>query len=220
MKQKIMSAQEALEQVKPGASIMIGGFLQSGSPDHLIRALVKHGAGGLCIISSDSGNERTAGPELTGSGLVKKIINSYIGCNPVTVELIREGRIESDVYPMGTFVEKIRAGGCGLGAVITDVGMDTVYAEGKPTIELEGKTYLIEMPLKADVAIIHGAVADERGNLALRGTAHNYTLWMAMAADYVVAEAGEIVPVGALDPETVDVPGILVDALVKAGDAA
>lgn len=220
MKQKIMSAQEALAPVKPGASVMIGGFLQSGSPDTLIRALVRHGSGGLCVITSDSGNERTAGPELMGSGLVKKAINSYIGCNPVTVALIMQGKIESDVYPMGTFVEKIRAGGCGLGAVITDVGIHTEYAKGKPTIELDGKTYLIEMPLKADVAIVHGAVADERGNLVLKGTSHNYTLWMAMAADYVVAEADEIVPVGAIDPETVDVPGILVDALVKAGDAA
>lgn len=222
---KIMSASQALASVKSGTSIMIGGFFFSGCPFSLIRELMSKAGelSGLTLISNDACSQfqrpEAIGNELFQTGMISRVICSFLGHNDAAMKLAAEGKLEVDMMPMGTFAERIRAGGAGLGGVLTPTGVGTPIAEGKRTIELDGKTYLLETPLRADLALVYGTVVDEYGNAYLRGNSRNFNTVMATAADYVVIEAKSIVKGGDIDPDMVMIPAPYVDAIVKAGES-
>lgn len=216
MKNKLMTAKEAVSKVKDGDTLMIGGFLAGGHPENLVSALLNtNNAGNLAVVSNDTGTPELSIYQLVKSGRVKGIFASYIGSNPETGRLLMTGEAKVQLFPQGTLAEKIRAGGSGLGGVLTPVGIGTVVEEGKRKIEIDGKEYLLELPLKANVAFIKAYKADETGNLIINGSARNFNVVMATAADYVIAEVDEYVPTGEIDPNHVNVPGIFVDAIVK-----
>lgn len=218
MKSKLLSAKEAVEKVKDGDAIMVGGFLAGGHPEHLVNALLEtNSAKDLTVISNDTGTKDLSIFQLVKSGRVKRIFASYIGSNPETGRLMMTGEAEVKLFPQGTLAEKIRSGGAGLGGVLTPVGLGTIVEEGKEKLEIQGKEYLLEMPLKANVAFIKADKADEAGNLIIRGSSRNFNIVMATAADYVIAEVNEIVPIGEIEPNHVNVPGVLVNAIVKVG---
>ena len=202
----VMSANEAVKNVKDGMSVMIGGFNFGGVPYTLVEALEKAGTSGLTMISNDTSYADVGHGRLVAAGQIKKVIASHIG----TLEL--------ELVPQGTFVERIRAGGFGLGGFLTPTGVGTKVEEGKQVIEVNGKKYLLELPLHADVALIRAHKADRMGNLTYFGTNRNFNPTMATAADLVIAEVDSIVDVGELDPDNVVTPGILVDILVVKGD--
>lgn len=215
MKTKIKEITDALSRIKNGDAIMIGGFLQCGHPDQLVDALNQMNVTGLTIISNDTGTIETPSFELIKSGKVTRIMASYIGSNPETGRLMHTGEAEVILIPQGTLAEKIRAGGAGLGGFLTQVGVGTVVEEGKQKLNVNGKDYLLELPLKADVALIKADKADRVGNLFISGSARNFNTLMATAAEYVVAQVDEIVEIGDIDADCVTVPGIFVDAIVK-----
>lgn len=212
---KILTIQEALKKVKDGDIVMVGGFLEGGLPQDLVKALDESGAKDLTIISNDTGTVGSTFYNLIKSGKVSKIMASYIGSNPETGRLLMTKEAEVILFPQGTLAEKIRAGGAGLGGVLTPVGIGTVVEEGKQKLWIEGKEYLLELPLKADVALIKANIGDEQGNLVIYGTSKNFNMVMATAAAYVIAQVDEIVPVGAIDPNHVNVPSIFVDAIIQ-----
>ena len=215
---KLISAGEAVKKVKDGDAIMIGGFLAGGHPEILVNALLNAStASDLAIISNDTGTTELSIYQLIKSGRVKRIFASYIGSNPETGRLLMTGEAKVQLFPQGTLAEKIRAGGAGLGGVLTPVGLGTVVEEGKRKIEIGEKNYLLEMPLKANVAFIKAQKADETGNLIINGSSRNFNVVMATAADYVVAEVDEYVKAGEIDPNDVTVPGIFIDNIVKVG---
>lgn len=218
MKSKLVSAKEAVEKIKDGDALMVGGFLAGGHPEHLVNALLEtNSAKDLTIISNDTGTKDLSIFQLVKSGRVKHIFASYIGSNPETGRLMMTGEAEVKLFPQGTLAEKIRSGGAGLGGVLTPVGLGTVVEEGKKKFEIQGKEYLLEMPLKANAAFIKAEKADEAGNLIIRGSSRNFNIVMATAADYVVAEVNEVVPIGDIEPNHVNVPGVFVNAIVKVG---
>ncbi len=219
MKKKVFSAQEAVAKVKDGDHVMVGGFLQGGTPDVIVRELISQGQKDLTVTSNDTGREGCAVYDLVFAGQVSEINADYIGMNPETGRMMMEKPGSVRLYPQGTLAEKIRAGGFGLGGVLTPTGVGTIVEEGKQKITVDGKDYLLETALRSDVAMIKAHVADEAGNLLIRGTARNFNVVMAFAADYVIAEVDEVVPVGQLDPNHVTIPGVLVDAIVKGGGA-
>lgn len=215
---KLTSAQEAVSKVKDGDTIMVGGFMTGGHPENLVCALVNtNSADNLGIVSNDTGTPELSIYKLVKSGRVKRIFGSYIGSNPETGRLLMSGEAEVQLFPQGSLAEKIRAGGAGLGGVLTPVGIGTVVEQGKKKIEIDNKEYLLEMPLRANVAFIKANKADESGNLVINGSSRNFNVVMATAADYVVAEVDEYVNTGDIDPNSVNVPGIFVDAIVKVG---
>lgn len=217
---KLTTAREAMKKVKDGDMIMIGGFLLGGHPIHLVNALNETTPGNLTIVSNDTGTAETPTYELVKSGRVKKIYASYIGANPETGRLLMTKEAEVELVPQGTLAERIRCGGAGIGGFLTPVGIGTIVEEGKQKVTVEGREYLLELPLKANVALIRANVADEIGNLVIRGSSKNFNTVMATAADYVIAEVDEVVPVGTIDPNHVTVAGIFVDAVVKTQAAA
>ncbi len=215
MVNKIKDLNEALKIVKDGDVVMVGGFLQCGQPQHLVRALTETGVGELTLISTDTGTMETSNYFLLKSGKVKRLMASYIGGNPEAGNYLISGEAEVLLFPQGTLAEKIRAGGAGLGGFLSPVGIGTVVEEGKQKLIVDGKEYLLELPLWANVALIKADKADKAGNLRILGSARNFNVLMATAADHVVAEVSEIVETGDLDPNDVTVPGIFVDTLVK-----
>ncbi|HAL74310.1 MAG TPA: branched-chain amino acid dehydrogenase [Clostridiales bacterium] len=217
MKNKIFTAQEAVSNIKDGDHIMVGGFLQGGTPDVTIRELIRQGQTNLTVTSNDTGREGTAVYDLVNAGRVSEVNATYIGLNPETGRMMLADSSKVRLYPQGTLAEKIRAGGYGLGGVLTATGVGTIVETGKQKIIVDGKEYLLETALRADVAMIKAHTADRSGNLVIRGTAKNFNVVMAAAADYVIAEVDDIVPVGALDPEHISIPGTLVNAIVKGG---
>ncbi|MEX1377755.1 MAG: CoA transferase subunit A [Eubacteriales bacterium] len=216
MKEPI-TAKEALEKVKSGDIIMIGGFLYGGNPQHLVKALIETSADELTIISSDTGTKDCQHYQLSLSGKIKKVIASYIGANPETGRTMMSGEVEVELCPQGTLAERIRAGGAGLGGILTPTGVGTIVEEGKQKMKIDDREYLLELPLKADVALIKAKTADSAGNLVVEGTSRNFNCAMAMAADYVVAQVEEYVEAGQIDPNLITVPGVFVDAIVKVG---
>ncbi|MGI6333308.1 MAG: CoA transferase subunit A [Saccharofermentanales bacterium] len=217
MKNKVFSAQEAVARVKDGDHVMVGGFLQGGTPDVIVRELIRQGKKNLTVTSNDTGREGCAVYDLVFAGNVDRIIADYIGLNPRTGQMMIENPDSVQLFPQGTLAEKIRAGGFGLGGILTPTGVGTIVEQGKEKITIDGKEYLLELALRADVAMIRAHTADEAGNLIIRGTARNFNVVMAFAADYVIAEVDEIVPVGELDPDQITIPGTLIDAIVKGG---
>jgi acetate CoA/acetoacetate CoA-transferase alpha subunit len=215
---KLTTANEAIKKIKAGDTVMVGGFLAGGHPNALANALAESGANNLTLISNDTGTTECAIYNVVKNGQASKIIASYIGANPETGRLLITGEAEVQLVPQGTLAERIRAGGAGLGGFLTPVGVGTVVEEGKTKLEVNGVEYLLELPLRANVALIKAYKADECGNLVFRGSARNFNPIMAMAADYVIAEVEEYVKTGDIDPNNVVVPGVLVDAIVKVGE--
>ena len=201
--------------MQDGMTIMIGGFLSTGAPHTLIDEIIRQGIGNLTVISNDSGAGGTGVSRLIHSRLIKKLITSHIGTNPETGQQMMAGDLEVELVPQGTLVERIRAGGAGLGGFLTPTGLGTDVAVGKQVITLEEKPYLLELPLKADAALIRGSVIDTYGNMLYSGTTRNFNPIMATAATLVIAEAERVVPMGELDPNHVVTPGLFVDFVVE-----
>lgn len=208
---KRISLQDAVSKVKDGMVVMVGGFLGAGSPTAILDALAESGVKDLTLICNDTAYPDVAHGKLITNKQVKKLIVSHIGTNPNTSEQMNSGELKIEFAPQGTLAERIRAAGAGLGGVLTTTGMGTVVAEGKETVTVDGKTYLLEKPLKADVALIGATVADENGNLVYVGTTQNFNPLMATAADLVIAEAEKVVKVGEIAPEAVHTPAMFVD---------
>ena len=218
MKDKIMTAKKAVECIEDGATIMIGGFAVIGTPENLVNALAEKGVKNLTIVSCDAGRPGMGVGKLIRNGQVKKLIATHVGINTEvtyrTPEIPEIYNVEYELVPQGSFVEKVRAAGCGLGGVITPVGVGTVVEEGKEKIIIKGKEYLIEEPIFADYALIRGSVVDKKGNVVYNGATKNFNPIMAMAAKHVIVGAEEIMEDGFIDPNLVATPGILVDAIV------
>ncbi len=212
---KALTPEQAAALVPDGATVMIGGFLGVGSPRRVIDALVARGAKGLTVIGNDTGRPELGIGKLVVAGCVAKVIVSHIGTNPVTQQKMMAGEIEVELVPQGTLAERIRAAGAGLGGILTPTGVGTTVAEGKQVISVDGRDYLLERPLRADVALLHCYEADYYANLTYRLTAQNFNPLMAMAADTVIAEPDEVVPIGVIPPDHVRTPGILVTHLVE-----
>ena len=200
--------------IPDGASLMIGGFMAVGTPLRVIDELVRQKKSNLIVIANDTAVPGKGIGKLVSAGLVGKTIASHIGLNPQTQEQMLAGRMTVDLVPQGTLIERIRAGGVGLGGVLTPTGVGTVVEEGKQTIEIDGKAYLLEKALRADFALVHAFLADYMGNLSYALTARNFNPVIAMAADTVIATADHVVPVGVIAPDHVITPATLIDYLV------
>ena len=207
---------EAVAGIRDGATVLVGGFGMAGMPVELIDALDRLGATDLTVVSNNAGNGDTGLAALLAKGRVRKVICSFPRQRDSWVfdDLYRSGRIELELVPQGTLAERMRAAGAGLGGFYCPTGVGTPLAEGKEEREIDGRRYLLELPLHGDVALIKAHKADRMGNLVYRKTARNFGPVMATAAAAVVAQVGEVVDVGSLDPETVVTPGIFVDKVV------
>lgn len=212
---KQITLQEAVDQIKDGMTIMVGGFLAVGAPTQIVDALVEKGVKDLTLICNDTAFPDQSIGKLIVNRQVKKLYVSHIGTNPETSNQMNAGELEVEFCPQGTLAERIRAKGAGLGGVLTATGLGTIIAEGKEVVTVDGKEYLLEKPLGADVAIIGASIADEAGNLIYKGTTQNFNPLMATAADIVIAEAEEVVATGTLAPETIHTSGVYVDYLYK-----
>ena len=212
---KQVTLEEAVAHIKDGMTLMVGGFLAVGAPTQIVDALVEKGVKDLTLIVNDTAFPDQSIGKLIVNHQVKKLYVSHIGTNPETSNQMNSGELEIEFCPQGTLAERIRAKGAGLGGVLTATGLGTIIAEGKEVITVDGKEYLLEKPLGADVAIIGASIADEAGNLIYKGTTQNFNPLMATAADIVIAEAEEIVATGTLAPETIHTSGVYVDYLYK-----
>lgn len=212
---KVTTIDQALETVQDGMTVMIGGFLAVGTPEMLVDALIAKGIKELTVIANDTAFPDKGVGKLVVHHRLKKVIVSHIGTNPETGRQMHAGELAVDLVPQGTLAEQIRAGGSGLGGVLTPTGLGTVVAEGKAVINVDSKEFLLEKPLKADVALIKAHTADTAGNLLFQRSARNFNPLMAMAADVVIVQAENIVEAGQIDPDQVMTPGILVDWIVK-----
>ncbi|MDO5415172.1 MAG: CoA transferase subunit A [Bacillota bacterium] len=219
MADKMMTAQEAIADIKDGAVIMVGGFMACGTPEILIDALVEKNVKDLTIICNDAGVPGRGVGKLLTNGQIKTLIASHVGLNPeVAARMntdVEEDKLECILIPQGTLAERIRAGGAGLGGFLTPTGVGTIVAEGKQVINVEGRDYLLEKPLKADFALIRGSVTDKFGNTIYNGTTQTFNPMMATAAETVIVGACEVVEVGELDPNNVRTSGIFVDRIVE-----
>ncbi|EHP46438.1 CoA transferase subunit A [Odoribacter laneus] len=212
---KFISIEKAVSQVKEGMTVMVGGFLANGTPNAIVDALAQSGVKNLTLICNDTAYPDKGVGQLIANKQVKKLIVSHIGTNPCTSEQMNSGELDIEFVPQGTLAERIRSGGAGLGGFLTTTGMGTIVAEGKPVVCVEGKEYLLEKPLRADIALVGASVGDKSGNLIYKGTSQNFNPLMASAADLVIAEISELVEVGELAPEAVRTPAIFVDYIVE-----
>lgn len=209
-----LKPEAAASLIPDGASLMIGGFMGVGTPERLIDAIVARGTRDLTVIANDTALPGKGIGKLISAGAIRHVIASHIGLNPETQAMMISGEITCELVPQGTLIERIRAGGVGLGGVLTPTGIGTEVEAGKRVIEIEGKPYLLETPLKADFALIGAWQADYIGNLNYLLTAHNFNPIIAMAGATVIAEPEAILPVGLIPPDAVKTPGVLVDHLV------
>ncbi|MGL5434263.1 MAG: CoA transferase subunit A [Lachnospiraceae bacterium] len=226
---KIINIQEAVDLIPEGASIMFGGFMGCGNAHKIIDALSKSGKGGFTMICNDAsmpgeplGEEYYGVAKLIHNKQVKKLIATHVGLNPEVAEQYNAGELEMTLIPQGSMAEMIRAGGAGLGGVLTPTGVGTIVQDGEhvhSTIEIDGTTYLVEKPLRADVAIISGHKIDQNGNIWYKGTTRNFNMCMATAADLVIAEADHLVACGEIEPENVVTSGVFVDYIIDGGKA-
>jgi len=200
--------------IPDGASLMIGGFMAVGSPGRVIDEVVRQNKRNLTVIANDTAAPGTGIGRLVAAKLVSKLIASHIGLNPETQRQMMAGELEVELVPQGTLVERIRAGGCGLGGILTRTGIGTPVEEGKARVEVAGTAYLVETALQADFALIHAFLADHMGNLSYALTARNFNPIMAMSARTVIASADNVVPIGVISPDHVVTPAPLVDYLV------
>ncbi|MGC2775238.1 MAG: 3-oxoacid CoA-transferase subunit A [Bradyrhizobium sp.] len=211
---RAVSIEEAVAMIPAGASIMIGGFMGVGTPERLLEELVRQRKSGLSIISNDAAVPGKGVGRLFDAALVSHLTATHIGLNPKVQQQMLAREVAVDLIPQGTFVERIRAGGCGLGGVLTPTGVGTSVAEGKRQIEVDGKPFLLEIALRAQFALVHAFLADYLGNLSYALTARNFNPVMTMAADTVIVTAEHIVPVGVIAPDHVVTPAPLVDYLI------
>ncbi len=214
MKKKL-ALENAIAMIEDGMTLMIGGFLAVGTPTLIIDALVESGKKDLTIICNDTGFVDKGIGKLIVNKQVKKVMTSHIGTNKETGRQMNEGLLEVDLVPQGTLAEQVRAGGAGLGGVLTPIGIGTPVEEGKTIIELNDTKYILAEGLKADVALIFGSIVDEKGNVFYNKTTRNFNPLMASAANLVICEAEKIVKTGELDPHQVMTPGIFVDYVVE-----
>lgn len=217
----VTSVRDAVADIADGASVMIGGFGTAGMPDELIDALIDRGVGGLTIINNNAGNGEAGVAALIKAGRVRKIICSFPRQHDSHHfdARFRAGEIELELVPQGNLAARIQAAGAGLGAIFTPTGYGTLLAEGKETRRIDGRDYVLEYPIHADFALIKAHCADRWGNLVYRKTARNFGPIMAMAARTAIAQVTQIVPLGAIDPETVVTPGVFVQRVVAVGPA-
>lgn len=211
---KLITIEEAISKIKDGMVIMVGGFINGGVPKRILKALSESNIKDLTIITNDSGFPGVGVGQLIAKKQVSKLICSHIGTNSDTIQQFNAGELVVDFVPQGTLAERIRAAGGGLGGILTPTGIGTIVAEGKQIINVNGKDYLLEIPLKADMALLSAAKGDKTGNLYYLGTARNFNPVMATSADVVIAEVGELLEKGDFEPQDVHTPGIFVDFLV------
>jgi acetate CoA/acetoacetate CoA-transferase alpha subunit len=212
---KTVSLENAVAMIPNGASLMIGGFMGVGTPERLINELVRQHKSELTIIANDAAVPGKGIGKLVDADLVSTITASHIGLNPTVQKQMMINKIAVDLVPQGTLVERIRAGGCGLGGVLTPTGVGTLVADGKPVIEIDGRQFLVEKALRSQFALVHAFLADYLGNLSYVLTARNFNPVMAMAADTVIVSADHIVPVGVIAPDHIMTPAPLVDYLIS-----
>ena len=218
MKNKIMTADEAVAKINDGDSIMVGGFMACGSPEILIDAIVRRNVKHLTVICNDAGVPGRGVGKLLSNGQIKTLIASHVGLNPEVAQRmntdVAEDKLECILVPQGTLAERVRAGGTGLGGFLTPTGVGTIVAEGKQVINVDGRDYLLEKPLRADHALLRGSVTDKFGNITYNGTTRTFNPMMATAADYVIVGTCEVVEIGQIDPNNVVTSGIFIDAIV------
>jgi len=211
---KSIALDKAVAMIPDGASLMIGGFMGVGTPEPIIDELVRQGKRGLTVIANDTAMPGVGIGKLITAGCVAKVVASHIGLNPETQQKMIAGDIQVELVPQGSLAERVRAGGHGLGGILTPTGVGTLAAEGKRTLEVDGKLFLLELPIKADFALINAKEADYTGNLAYALTARNFNPLMAMAAQCVIVRAENIVPVGVIPPDHVMTPAPVVDYII------
>jgi len=214
---KTIPIQEAVGMIPEGACLMIGGFMACGTPEPLMDELVRQGKRGLTVIANDTAAPGVGIGKLVRAKLLRKVIVSHIGLNKETQEQMMAGQLEVELVPQGTLIERIRAGGSGLGGILTPTGVGTVVEKGKQKISVDGRDYLLETALHADFALVHAFVSDYLGNLAYALTARNFNPVIAMAATTVIVTAEHIVPVGVIAPDNVITPAPLVDYVIAEG---
>lgn len=212
---KVVTMEEALSRIRDGQSVMVGGFMTVGTPQGLVDGILESDVKDLVLISNDTGFADKGVGKLVAFDKVKKVIASHIGTNRETGRKMTAGDLEVVLIPQGTLAEQIRSAGAGLGGFLTPTGVGTIVEEDKRTLVVDGKTYILERPLGADVALIKAHKADRSGNLVYRRAARNFNPLMAMAADLVIVEADEIVETGDLDPDEVMTPCVFVDLIVE-----
>lgn len=214
---KSVSVEEAVAMIPNGASVMVGGFMGVGTPERLLDELVRQRKSELIVVANDAVVPGRGIGKLFDASLVATFTASHIGLNPKVQKQMMAGEVAVNLVPQGTLVERIRAGGCGLGGVLTPTGVGTIVEEGKQQIEIDGKKFLLETALRSQFALVHAFLADYLGNLSYALTARNFNPVMAMAADTVIVTADHIVPVGVIAPDHVMTPAPLVDYLIANG---
>ena len=217
MKKVVASAEEAIEDVLDGATIMVGGFGLCGIPENLIRALAHRGVKDLTTISNNAGVDGLGVGLLLANGQIRRHIGTYVGENKLLERMVLNGTVQLDLVPQGTFAERIRAGGAGIPAFFTPTGVGTVVADGKEVREFDGRTYIMERALKADFAFVKAWKGDHWGNLVYRKTARNFNPMMATAAQITIAEVEHLVEPGELDPDLVHTPSVFVKRIFQGG---
>ena len=226
---RVIAVQDAVAMIPEGATIMIGGFMGCGNTHGILDALARSGKGGFTVICNDGamlqgpdGSECYGVAKLIRNRQVKRLIATHVGLNPEVAQQMNEGTLQVDLLPQGSFVEMIRAGGAGLGGVLTPTVFSTIVEDSEfvhSVVDVDGKSYLLMRPLHADVALISGYEVDHYGNIWYKGTTRNFNQVMAMAADLVIVEADNLVEAGTIKPENVMTPGIVVDFIVDGGEA-
>lgn len=213
---KVISIKEAVSLIPSNARVMFGGFLGCGTPETMISALIDSDVTGIHLIANDTATPEVGVGRLVVAEKLNEITVSHIGTNPITGQFMNEGKLAVNLVPQGTLAEAIRAKGAGLGGFLTPTGVGTIVAENKQTIQVDDKSYLLEAPIGAEVAVIRAYKADTAGNLVYEKSARNQNPLMAMAGDIVIAEVDEIVEVGELDPECIVTPSVFVNYIVEA----
>lgn len=213
--EKIITLEEAVSKINDGMTVMIGGFLGTGSPDLLVDKIIEKGIHNLTVVANDTSFPDQNIGKLVVEKNVSRVIVSHIGTNPETGRQMNAGELEVVLVPQGTLAEQVRAGGAGLGGILTPTGLGTIVEEGKEKVVVDGKPFILEKPIRADIAIIRASKVDRKGNCVFDKAARNFNPLMAMAADTVIVEADEIVEVGTIDPDRVMTPHIFVNYIVK-----
>jgi 3-oxoacid CoA-transferase subunit A len=214
MNKVLATAEEAVARIHDGATIMVGGFGVCGNPENLLRALHAQGTKGLTVISNNAGIDDFGLGRLLKAHQIRKMIATYVGENREFERQFLAGELEVELVPQGTFSERIRAGGAGIGGFFTPTGVGTVVAEGKETRVIDGRPYVLELPLKADFALVRAFRGDHYGNLVYRKTARNFNPMMATAAQVTLAEVEHLVAPGEIEPDAVHTPGIFVSHIL------
>jgi len=212
---KIKTLEEITALFKDGQVMMIGGFICAGTPETFVDALIEKGIKDLTVIANDTGFPDRGIGKLVVNKRIKKLIASHVGTNKETGRQMNSGEMDVTLVPQGTLAERIRAAGVGLGGILTPTGVGTIVEEGKQKLNIDGREYLLEIPLKAEIALLHAYKADKSGNLVYRMMSRNFNPLMAMAADMVIVSAEHIVEVGELEPDEIVTPGTFVDIIIE-----